>query len=253
MKIMTYNILGEDDQRIPDALAAIKAVHPDFLAIQEANQFTKNENHYLHLFSKELGLPFYELSHATEHDYHVASFSKYPFKRVQKLKGFRNAALETIIMCELGEVSICNAHLTPYTEEERVVEVHRIIEAQKDSSQRIILGDLNSLSLHDNYSIDSIVINESQRRKFTNNGELQLQVTTVIEASGYIDAMYRAGMNHTNTVPTPVNADTAHGTMRLDYLFVSNSLIDCVKSVDVLKNELTNRASDHYPIVAELI
>jgi len=40
--------------------------------------------------------------------------------------------------------------------------------------------------------------------------------------------------------------------MRLDYIFVSESLVPCLQSYTVVKNELADKASDHYPVVVEL-
>src|SRR5579884_43230 len=189
MEIMTYNILGEHEDHLGNVLAAVKAQSPDFLAIQEANFFPKDDNRYLRLFSQELGLPFYEISLAGEYDYHVASFSKYPFKRVNKLPGFRNACLQTDIEIELGMLSVFNTHLTPYTEDDRLREIEILLTAQGDIENRIILGDLNSLSPDDGYDLNRLDLNESQKKKFTKNGELQFEVIRRLKAAGFRDTM----------------------------------------------------------------
>jgi len=49
-----------------------------------------------------------------------------------------------------------------------------------------------------------------------------------------------------------VNRDPYHAELRLDYIFVSDSLRENVASYSVVKNALTDKASDHYPIVVSL-
>src|SRR3989344_4631663 len=93
MKLLSYNIWNGGPERIPLILKVIKEQSPDFLAIQEANTFFDNDNKILKQFSLELNLPYYDISRSNE-NYHVASFSKIPFKKVNKLPNFRNACLE---------------------------------------------------------------------------------------------------------------------------------------------------------------
>ena len=40
--------------------------------------------------------------------------------------------------------------------------------------------------------------------------------------------------------------------MRLDYIIVSESLKNKVSSYEVIKNDLTERTSDHYPVLVQL-
>jgi len=54
-------------------------------------------------------------------------------------------------------------------------------------------------------------------------------------------------------VPTPANKDAAHAAeLRLDYAFTTPKLARLVTSYQVLKDESTDRASDHYPICIAL-
>lgn len=252
MKLMTYNILNGAKDRLSVVLDVIKHEKPDYLTINEANTFIADNDRNLKFFAKEADFPYYDIALSGEYDYHVAVFSKYQFKTINKLRGFRNACLETLINCDFGDVSICGTHLTPYTEDERLKELNLIILHQKKYKNKIILGDLNSLSPDDNYNPKMIILNDIQKRKFTKNDKLQFKVISRLKNEGYVDTSLQLGANHKNTVPTPFNTDNAHGFMRLDYIFISTSLIKNLREVNVIKNELTNMASDHYPVTATL-
>ncbi|OGK18125.1 hypothetical protein A3G67_01605 [Candidatus Roizmanbacteria bacterium RIFCSPLOWO2_12_FULL_40_12] len=253
MKLLSYNIWNGGPERIPLILKVIKEQSPDFLAIQEANTFFDNDNKILKQFSLELNLPYYDISRSNE-NYHVASFSKIPFKKVNKLPNFRNACLETITETDLGELSICNTHLHPFFEEKALVEIKKVIEVQRNHKNNIILGDLNSLSPEDNYSISIIdQLNEVLSKKFTDKGKIRYKVISSLLSNNYIDVAVQLQKNKINTVPTKINFDPAHmALLRLDDIFVSELLASRLKSFDVIKSEDSDQASDHFPVTATL-
>jgi exodeoxyribonuclease III len=252
MKIMTYNILGHDTEKVLSVIEVAKLIEPDFLAIQEANSFLEKDSYYLKLFSELLNLPYYDLS-SSEDNYHVASFSSYPFKEVEKLPMFRNACLKTLVELPFGETLIFNTHLTPFSEGDQLKELAILLGKRILNTPTIILGDLNSLSPDDNYNPEIIKnFNESQIYKFTSDGILEYRVINELKMLGFTDAALKIGVNSQNTVPTSSNKDVAHGIMRLDYIFMSEELVGYLKGVEVIKNEVTEKASDHYPVIAEL-
>lgn len=71
-------------------------------------------------------------------------------------------------------------------------------------------------------------------------------------STGYIDSALELNKNLENTVPTFANEDNAHSNFRLDYIFLSESLVPHLKNYEVVKNSLTNKASDHYPVTVTL-
>lgn len=249
MNILSYNILDGGLYRIPLILKVIKKASPDFLAIQEANIFFDDNQKILKQFSIELELQYFDISKSPE-GYHVASFSKYPFKQVSKLQGFRNACLQVVIETELGEISISNTHLHPYEEEIALNEISGAIEAQKDYRNRITLGDLNSLSPEDNYQTALMEsFNDIQIKKFTENGKFRFRVISELLSNDYVDSAVSLNKNKLNTVPTKSATDEAHmALIRLDDIFVSNSLATHLKLYEVIKTNKSDQASDHYPV-----
>lgn len=249
---MTYNILDGGKGRLDLILKIIKTEGPDFLAVNEINGFERNDK--MNNFSNEIGLPHYKLSLSGEYDYHTAIFSKYPFKEIKEIKPLRNAGILAIIETELEELSIVGAHLTPDIEDSRLSEIDLIIGEQKQYQNKILMGDINSLSAGDGYNEEMIKgFNETQLTKFTTNGKFRFDVIDKIISSGYIDTAEIFGKQNASTVPTEIKQDEAHLTeMRVDYIFVFDSLKDKVKSYSVIRNKMTGRASDHYPVVIEI-
>src|SRR4030042_6741724 len=251
MKLMLYNILNGGENRLDLILKVVKKEHPDFLVVNEANGFDREGK--LNKFSKEAGLIYAKLSLSGEDNYHTAIFSKYPFKEVEEIKPLRNAGILVVIETEFGEISIIGTHLSPYTEDVRLQEVNLIINQQKQYPNKILTGDMNSLSDKDSYNEEIIKnFNEAQMNKFTRNGKFCFDVIKKIISSGYLDSALIFNRKTITTVPTGVKQDEAHLTdMRLDYIFISDSLKKKVKNYSVVKDDLTDRASDHYPVIIE--
>ena len=248
---MTYNILNGGEGRLDLILRVIKTENPDFLVINEANRFDKEDK--LNKFSKEIGLPYFKLSLSGEFDYHTAVFSKSPFKEIKEIKPLRNAGIITVVETEFGEIAIAGVHLTPQTEDQRLLEVDLILEQQKQYQNKILIGDMNSLSAADNYNEEIIKrFNETQLDKFTTNGKFRFDVINKIISTGYSDTAIIFEKQQIPTVPTEIKADEAHLTnIRVDYIFISESLKNKLKNYSVIKNDITKKTSDHYPVIAE--
>lgn len=252
MKLMAYNILKGGENRLGLILEVIKKENPDFLVVNEANGFDKNDE--LNQFSKKISLPYFKLSLSGEYNYHTAVFSKYSFKEIKEIRPLRNAGIFVVVETEFGKISIIGAHLSPYTEDSKLSEIDLIINQQKQYPNRILMGDMNSLSDRDRYDEKIIKgFNETQLNKFTTNGKFRFDVIDKIISFGYLDSAVIFNKQMISTVPTEIKQDKAHLTdMRIDYIFISDSLEDKIKNHSVIKNKITEKASDHYPIVIEI-
>jgi exodeoxyribonuclease-3 len=253
MKLMTYNVLDGGAAGLDLVVDVIKQESPDYLTVNEANTFANNDYAILKEVAEKTGFPHYELALSGEYDYHVAVLSKYPFKKVHKLTPLMRACIVAVIETELGEISVASLHLTPYSEDLRHPEIDLITNFQKQHEKRIFMGDMNSLSRYDGYNEGMIKnFNDIQIKKFTTNGKLRFDAIDKILSVGYFDAAYEVGKNNEHTVPTPANKDNAHSDMRLDYIFISGSLLPRLIDYEVVKNGITDKASDHYPVIAIL-
>jgi len=253
MKLMSYNILNGAKDTLPLVIKAIKSESPDYLTINEANTFASNNNEILDKVAKELDFPYFDIALSGEYDYHIAVFSKYPFLEIHKLQPLARACLVTRIKTEIGELTIASLHLTPYTEDLRHPEIDLITKFQKKYVNKILMGDMNSLSKYDGY--DSKIIktfNDMQIKKFTTGGKFRFDAINKIMSVGYYDSAFEMKKNKDYTAPTSINEYSAHSNMRLDYIFLSKSLLNHLKDYFVIKNNITKKASDHYPITIEL-
>ncbi|MFA5024444.1 MAG: endonuclease/exonuclease/phosphatase family protein [Patescibacteria group bacterium] len=252
MKLMAYNILHGGQERLGFIMAAIKKESPDFLTINEANNFLDNDGKIIKEFSQEIGLPYYSIT-STAVGYTVVFLSKTAINKTTVLMPGKREVLLTEVDSEFGPLSFASLHLSPTTEDVRLPEIQLIINSQKATENRVIMGDMNSLSREDKYGPEIISnFNETQLKKFTNNGQPRFEVIDAVLAANYQDTAVKLGKNKETTVPTPSNIDVAHADLRLDDIFLSESLASHLVDYRVVKNELTAKASDHYPVVAVL-
>ncbi|MBU1967109.1 endonuclease/exonuclease/phosphatase family protein [Patescibacteria group bacterium] len=250
MKLMTYNILNGGEERLPLIKSIIKEVGPDYLTLNEANGFSDNNNKILNELAEDLKFEHYNIALSGEYDYHVAVFSRRKFTIVKKLQPLMRACLITSLKTKEGSLSVASLHLTPYTEDLRHPEIDLIIKNQKEYRNRILTGDMNSLSRYDGYQVEMVKdLNEMQLRKFTTDGKLRFDAIDKILSFGYHDVAVKLNKNSDYTAPTLINEHSAHSNMRLDYFFVSDSLAPKLASYSVVKNDKTEKASDHYPVV----
>ncbi len=253
MKLMTYNILNGGEAGLDKVIEAVKREAPDYLTINEANTFSDNNNRVLKKFAKETGFEHYDIALSGEYEYHVAVFSKQLFKEIHKLTPLMRACIVAVIDTEMGQISIASLHLTPYSEDLRHPEIDKIVAFQKKYPNRVLMGDMNSLSRLDGYHPNMMKnFNEMQTKKFTTNGKLRFDAIDKIMSVGYVDSAVELHKNTDFTAPTSINEYAAHSNMRLDYIFVSESLKSRINDYKVVKNELTNTASDHYPVLLSI-
>ncbi|QQG44600.1 MAG: endonuclease/exonuclease/phosphatase family protein [Candidatus Roizmanbacteria bacterium] len=253
MKLMSYNILDGGKERLPLIIEVIKKEAPDYLTINEANTFAENDSAILKQIAEEIGFPYYDISLSGEYDYHVAVFSKYPFLSINKLQPLMRACIVALVETELGKISIASLHLTPYSENQRHPEINLILDFQKQYKNRVLMGDMNSLSKYDDYNHKIIEgFDEIQTKKFTTDGQLRFDAINKMMAVGYVDSALIMKRNKDATAPTSLNDYLSQTPMRLDYIFISPSLLSHHAHYSVIKNDLTHKASDHFPIIVEL-
>lgn len=257
MKIMTYNVLDggfdiKNGSRLDKIINVIKNENPDFLALQETDNFEKNGSEILKRFSEELFLPYYSYASGEAVPgggrYHVASLSRCPIIDSHTFSGniFGGAALSTLVETALGEISFCNIHLNAYSEDHRMDELTVVLEYQSKFEKQIILGDHNALSESDDYG-------DMSTYEFTHCDLHRSKVIKALEKS-YIDTSFYLKTNEMRTHPTEGVEDPISKTqVRIDYIFTKKTLIDYVKKVEVIKTKSTEIASDHYPVTATLV
>jgi|AP95_1055475.scaffolds.fasta_scaffold29997_2 endonuclease/exonuclease/phosphatase family metal-dependent hydrolase len=251
MKLMTFNILhggmGEEYGPRSDFIkTVIREASPDFVAVQEADDFEKDDSRRLREISEHTGLAYCALSLGTPREWdrqcNVASFSRYPFKKNFEFSGcaISGGALLSVIDSPLGKLAICNFQLGAHSEDVRLRELAVIRKRISRYEKQILLGDFNSVSLGDNYDIQTLQV------------ESRFDVMDKLKRD-YVDVAAHIGLGDRSTYPTQSSKNPTHTMpIRIDYILVSHSLAGCIKDAAVIKTPASEQASDHYPFVATL-
>ena len=253
VKLMTYNLLNGGENGIDKIIEIIKNELPDFLTINEANSFTDNDFKILKDVATAGNFVNYKLALSGQYNCHVAVFSRYLWKCVEEIRPVDRACLLAEFDTSLGKLSVGGLHLTPYTEDRRITEIDLITRAQSKYENKILMGDMNSLTEEDGYDEEMIKgFNEKQIKKFTAGGKFRFDAMKRIMSSGYVDPAVILKKNKIYTAPTSINEYGVHTNMRLDYILVSKTLRKNIGEYNVVKNVLSEVCSDHYPVTLEL-
>jgi len=265
MIIMTFNIfrggIDANGSRIEHIINVVNSVNPDFLALQEANNFDKNDYALLKRISAETNLPHYALSQGSLDEdgkrpcvtgvpgerSHVASLSRYPLRNIHTFLGssFQCAALSVVVDSPLGELSLCNVHLHAHSEDERLKEIGVVLDYQSKFEKNIILGDCNALSRSDTYGSLSA-------KEFTYYDLTRFDATDMLNKD-HIDSSAHLGVTDRSTHPTHgCPHPLSKSAIRVDYIWVTPSLSCSMQAAAVIKTPDSEIASDHHPLTLTL-
>lgn len=249
MKIVSYNLFEGAYETKTELLEFIKNENPDVVCFQEANGWDDNQQAYAKEFASEAELPFYAFGDSNT-QFKLATFSRLPLLNTEiRKEGFWHSAVRASVQKDADHVDIWNIHLDPRSEANRLDEAKLLASLAK---QKSFMGDFNSLSSADEYAAELVnQLNQKGIRKF---GETVLlhSVMDYFAEQGLVDTAKMLGTKEW-TVPTPANTDAFHADkLRLDYLLATKDLATTISSVKVFKNDLTDKISDHYPLIIEI-
>jgi exodeoxyribonuclease III len=258
IKIASYNLWDGSNRTYFRFIDFIKSQHIDVLCLQEINGWQDENFAKLNDFADRAGYTDYEYGNSNS-EYKLATLSMLPVvSKTVHQEGFWHCVVETHVKAGDTEIVIFNVHLDPWKEDPRIKEIEKILSKVDPSKPTIITGDFNSLSQQDNYPPEFLTM--LQERKFYKFGQdaLDFRVTDTVTNAGFIDVAAR--LAHLDvTAPTPYGESggteevpVSEVPARIDYAFVSSSLLPMVKDFQVIKNEETNKISDHFPIVLTL-
>lgn len=252
---MTYNIYNGAETTIDDVIAVINEAKPDILTLNEANGFENDTRKRLAYVAEQTAMPYTHLALCGDGSwYHTALLSRYPILDATLLYPCNRSLLVSRVQINNHILSIGSLHLSPRCEADRLQEVHRLINhIGENSTHTVVMGDCNSLSFYDTYPPDMVdSFDANLTRKFTRDGTIVHDVTRFMAQAGLVDTAAALQQHATPTAPTPLPPHPDHPTSRLDYIFASKDLQPALTSYNVVKTPLSDRASDHYPVVVEL-
>lgn len=256
LRLMTYNILGGGGKRAGLIRSVIAQEKPDILALNECNGWHRENAKLLREYAAALGM---NAVMAVKHGANVVLLVKRDLPILEVLSDTeRQGHGLLVVKVEAPDgrpLKVIATHMMHTSPDVRLKEMREIVRYIGAGERCVVMGDLNSISPHDEADLE--LVPESQRKRFAKDGKIDTTVIERLESAGMIDA-YR--LKHPEwsesdrTVGTAISKDPAHARarLRLDYIFVSLNLADGVERAEILNTDLTNRASDHFPVVVDL-
>ena len=272
LKVMTYNLLYASHERHGSTMlyqeeraAAVREVvlaeAPDILGLTEAVYVGRAgwsiRPDYAGLFGME---HLFTAGYAGE--WACCLVSRYPILHAERVPlgrgGGRSdgapfvSGLRAALACSGREVHVAVVHPSPHVAEaERVAVMLPLLDAAPRLD--ILMGDFNALSDEDPYD-PATLVRQLAGQVADPEGlaarMLDRQLVAAIRGRGLVDTL--APPDRTPTLPTrlPRPHATQGAALRLDYIFASPAF--SVERAAVRKSAAADRASDHYPVVAEL-
>lgn len=259
IRIASYNLWDGSKRTYFRFIDFVKEQHFDVLCLQEINGWQDDNFAKLNDFADRTGFTDNEYGNSNS-EFKLATLSTLPIvSKTVHQEGFWHCVVEVHVKLGDTELVIFNVHLDPWKEDPRVLEIERLLNKVDGGVATIITGDFNSLSRQDNYPPEFLTT--LQQRKFYKFGQDQLEyrVTDKLAEAGFTDVA--ANLAHMDiTAPTPYGESEAdsegvpvsEAPARVDYVFANTKAMAFVKDFEVIKNEETNKISDHYPVVVTL-
>jgi len=252
LRIAALNIFKGGEGKLSYISKVINEIDADILGILEAVGWQNNVRYY-QKFAADLGYKFFNLKIANS-VYNIAVFSKFPITATAIKKNFKHIVVDVKIKNNfLRSLHIFFVHLSPTSENARLLETGELLKYIK-SSHSVVIGDLNSLSSHDPYDRRKLlqIFKKNKISKY-GKGKLRFDVIKKIESSGFTDAAIHLKYPFVASIPTSSNTDKSHAAkIRIDYAFVTKNILQHLNKIEILRNNIADKASDHYPLSIEL-
>jgi endonuclease/exonuclease/phosphatase family metal-dependent hydrolase len=247
--ILSYNILeGLQQSEIQIAVFVewVTNLNPDIIFYQELNGFSEES------FAKLAARCRHPFAIKMKEDgYRMGISSKYEITNIERVtKDMRLG----YIYAKIQDYHVFAVHLDPFTEEERVKEIHKTLahaRALPDNSPIMIVGDFNALAESDlaaysdpNFTFNMAAVNSKFTFDFT-------AINTMREA-GYYDAYTLFHSDFKRSFPTAKRIMPGDQGRRIDYAFLSPELKEKCVSAEIIHDAVTRYLSDHYPLVVKL-
>jgi exodeoxyribonuclease-3 len=262
MKVMSYNTLfggfdGTDDRRFLAQKEVVEAVNPDVLLVQEAKQFEANGHRRFYQVEAALNRRGF-LALAPHTGQNTAIFVRdgiQPLAFESDSVHFHHAAaLGTFNIPGFEQpITFISAHLCPFGPQVRLAEAAYLASHAAPDKLTLVAGDFNSVSPYDPEPIGwETLPSHFQARYLSLDGKTaDKRILETLYLAGFSDIAHCFQQHTEATVPGKAFKGTEFIPFRSDYILASAALAETAISYAVIKNDHTDMASDHYPVVAE--
>ena len=244
LRLLTYNIKQGGVGRAAAIARVINASAPDVVLLQEATRpaiveqiATDTGMAEWRSFARQ-SLAFLAKRPVEEASWHRPRFSRHAFIEVVPAgAGVR-----------LYGVHLSAVHAA-WTERRRVFELRALLRsiAQHQAGFHLLAGDFNTLAPGEVLDVRRL---PRRLRPFVwlSGGQVKWRTIQVVLDASYVDG-YR--LRHLEEIGTTFPTWDPH--LRLDYIFVPRPFTERVISCNVVRHPDAPSASDHFPVVADLL
>lgn len=251
IKVLSYNIyegFRGDATTISNFKKWADTLKADVIAFQEMKYFTKES---LKNFAAEIGYPYTVMFY--ESGLPVALVSRHPITNIKTVPSDLH-----LIEAQILGYHFFVIHLNAATYEKRQQEMAIIMERVNKISEKekiMMMGDFNNMSPQDAKDYDNTakmnLVAQSEINnpgtKILNNGKIDYSVIQTVLDHGFYDTWKMFRTNYEKSAPTKVR--THNNYTRIDYIFANKALSNDFSKSYMIKDEFTDYASDHYPMV----
>lgn len=260
LTVLTYNTLfagrdDRDDRRAEAQIGLINEAGPDVFLMQEARGFDAHGGAWLYSLEERIGMRGF-LAVAPRTGQNVAIFIREPLKPLSfEADGDHfHHALATLKVAAPGielPLTFVSADLCPNGRQIRRREAAYLAVQAAPDRLTLLTGDFNSASPHDPEPHDWAELASHHRARYIADDLVGIDrsVLAYLETGGWVDLGHRLDPNNTPTVPTAAYRNVEFATMRCDYLLASATLSKAARRYEVIRNDITDMASDHYPVL----
>lgn len=263
LKVVLYNILNGfcndnppfkiDSKRVKSALEIIAEQNPDILILTEAYFWPFAKKVDLENLQEVFGGLYNEYTSLAKGYFRWAPIilSKYPVNNFDtSMSKYQLNFMRANVQIGKKQLVLDVFHPHPDTTEEQKSEFLKPLLINRGENH-LLVGDFNALSSQDDYDVQRLIRGYESFMKGKGKPKvedmLNCQTLKTILERGFIDT-YK--INHPDetefTMPTDLRSKNKDSAIRIDYIFCSDNF--GVIESGIVKNKLTERASDHYPI-----
>jgi exodeoxyribonuclease-3 len=254
LRLMTWNIKNGGGDRLPEITRVIRREQPDVLCLQELQHFQRYGQSRLRELSDATGMTAHLARSVLAQP--VAVLVRPPLRIVRRSSvswRLHHAAAVVEVETAAGPFTVVSAHLNPFSPYRRYREA-RWLAARYGSAGRMVLvaGDMNGLDPDGDHLATLDAVHSLYRKRHVGpDGLPDTRALGAFRQAGFTDLWHAVGESDGRTVPTGF-AGREFGTMRLDYLLASPPLAARAKRAWVVRDPVTEHASDHYPLRADI-
>lgn len=251
IRVMTYNMLHAPGDRLDELTQVIQEAQPDIVACQEVDDIDG-----LMILAQRSGMlpvighcnmPESETEPAPEH---LAILTRWPITKLNVHPGDKEAMFRPIFEVWIQPpnqkpIGFFNLHFRARAgapgSNVKMREVEALIDVVKQiDGPHCILGDFNAWAPGEGNMSPAWGEHLPEDHRQAVRGPI---IETILNA-GYSDTWRETNPSH----------DVPYGTLqgngsRVDFIFTNSDLKAYLKESNIIRNALTERASDHYPVI----